>query len=88
MSMSCTRCEGSGFLNLSQIEDSTLSRLDELGDVSVIQDWIKLHPDSDVSICDCCGDGERWYGEPGEHDYDQMGREGPYAYNGGLLECA
>jgi hypothetical protein len=40
-------------------------------------------------VCDCCGDGEGWYGEPGQHytSDDPVGHNGPYAYNGGLCEC-
>jgi hypothetical protein len=48
------------------------------------------HDSHDVTVCDCCGDGETsWYGTPGEHynNEDPQGREGPYAYNGGLCEC-
>ncbi len=43
----------------------------------------------DVVRCDCCGDGEVWYGFPGEHynNEDPSGENGPYAYNGGLCEC-
>uniref|UniRef100_A0A6M3JHU8 Uncharacterized protein n=1 Tax=viral metagenome TaxID=1070528 RepID=A0A6M3JHU8_9ZZZZ len=43
----------------------------------------------DVTVCDCCGDGEGWYGEPGEHynSDDPSGPDGPYGYNGGLCEC-
>lgn len=43
----------------------------------------------DVQVCDCCGDGESWYGTPGEHygPDDPPGPGGPYDYNGGLCEC-
>ena len=43
----------------------------------------------DVEVCDCCGDGESWHGEPGEHygPDDPPGNDGPYGYNGGLCEC-
>jgi hypothetical protein len=45
--------------------------------------------DHDVTVCDCCGDGEEWYGVHGEHygPEDPPGPDGPYAYNGGLCEC-
>ena len=51
--------------------------------------WIAQHKDTDAQVCDCCGNGEEWYGEPGEHynSYDPAGHNGPYAYNGGLCEC-
>lgn len=42
----------------------------------------------------CCGTGDidqedPWYGAPGEHygPHDPMGKDGPYAYNGGVCEC-
>lgn len=54
-------------------------------------EWIKAQPTSthEVEVCDCCGDGEKHYGTPGEHydDADPPGLLGPYAYNGGYCEC-
>ena len=88
--MTCTRCENSGFLNLHQVDDETLKQFDTSGSEAVILDWMKANLDSDVAICDCCGDGTAWYGERGEHyatPQDRQGKEGPYAYNGGLAEC-
>lgn len=87
--MICTRCGGSGFLNIEQVDDATLKRFDETVDHAVILTWIAENSDHDVSICDCCGDTEGWYGVPGEHynTTDQPGPSGPYAYNGGLCEC-
>ena len=68
MSLSCTRCGGTGFLNLEQVDEDTLARFDETGDVCLIFAWIALAEcEHDVSVCDCCGDGEDWYGEPGQH---------------------
>lgn len=89
MSMNCTRCEGTGFLNLHQVDEATLKRFDEYGDPRIIQEWIQNNADHDVQVCDCCGDGEGWYGEPGRHytSQDPSGQHGPYAYNGGLCEC-
>ena len=90
MSTICTRCRNSGFLNIEQVieDDWELAALSESGDETILA-WIKDHPDSDVQVCDCCGDGEEWYGIPGEHynNEDPPGRNGPYAYNGGLCEC-
>lgn len=64
--MNCTRCEGTGFLNLEQIEDESVH--DEGADA--ILKWIKQNTDHDVCVCDCCGDSEEgWYGEPGEHSF-------------------
>ena len=36
-----------------------------------------------------CGDGDGWYGEPGQHygAEDPPGKNGAYAYNGGLCKC-
>jgi len=84
MSLVCTRCQGTGFLNLSQITDSI-----DLDDTEAILAWIETHDEHDVSVCDCCGNAEEWYGTPGEHynSEDQPGPSGPYQYNGGLCEC-
>lgn len=106
MSIVCTRCEGSGFLNVDQVQngvdtsnptdvmqwlDKTNRRLEFLGGCSCHKsppcNWcIEQH---DVSVCDCCGDGEGHYGIPGEHynPEDPMGDKGPYASNGGLARC-
>ena len=86
MSTNCTRCESSGFLNIHQLPDSMHETKDWITDV---QKWIAENPLSDVCICDCCGDGEGWYGEPGEHygPDDLPGNSGPYASNGGLCHC-
>ena len=69
------------------MDDATLAKFDSTGDHQVIVDWIKSNPDSDVSVCDCCGDGEGWCGTPSEHDYKDFGMNGPYAYNGGVPLC-
>jgi hypothetical protein len=84
MSMSCGHCQGSGFLNIEQVPDEFQDRGEQ-----VILDWMKSNPDSDVQICDCCGDSIGWYGVPGEHynNDDPSGKNGPYAGNGGLCRC-
>ena len=81
MSLTCTRCDGTGFLNIPD------EGIDEM-DPDEVRIWIINH-DTDISLCDCCGDGDEWYGYPGEHynQDDPPGRNGPYAYNGGLCEC-
>ena len=83
--MTCARCQNSGFLNLHQVPE----RIVEAG-LEVILEWIKANRDTDATVCDCCGNGESWYGEPGEHfaGGDLGGNNGPYAYNGGLPECS
>ena len=88
--MNCTRCDGSGFINLDQIPEADMELIEKYEDFVVgVQTWMNDHKDSDVAICDCCGDGEGWHGEPGQHytSEDPMGHNGPYAYNGGLCEC-
>lgn len=87
--MHCTRCEGTGFLNLEQVPTETLAEFEKTGDHNVILTWIhdmdrnrqrygcSCHiapPCSscvdywhDVSVCDCCGNGDHWHGTPGEH---------------------
>lgn len=106
--MICTRCNGTGFLNVDQIPkeyfDNEALKEDEvlewLADTArIIRDGccschicppcnhcLALH---DVSVCDCCGDGEGWYGVRGEHysDFDPKGAKGPYSSNGGLARC-
>ena len=82
----CTRCDNSGFLNIGQLPYDFFATDDA---VEVTLKWIADNEDHDVSVCDCCGDMEGWYGEPGEHygSEDPIGHGGPYAYNGGLCEC-
>jgi len=89
MPTTCTRCEGTGFLNLNQVDDTLLKAFDETGEHQIIFDWIIANDNHDVQICDCCGDGYGWHGVPGEHynGEDPLGHDGPYAYNGGLCEC-
>lgn len=90
--MICTRCDGTGFLNLEQVPEDVLARFEAAGDHDIILDWIAeqaarmagaggcschIRPpcgycvlQHDVSVCDCCGNGEEWYGEPGQHDWN------------------
>lgn len=72
--MHCTRCDGSGFLNLHQIEED--DPVHEEGTPEAYERWRKEHPGTDVQICDCCGDGTGWYGEPGMHNEDASARNG------------
>lgn len=82
--MTCTRCGGTGFLNVEQYP----------GDVFEVEPdrvlaWLQGNDETDVQVCDCCGDGAAWHGRAGEHytTDDPDGPDGPYAYNGGLCEC-
>ena len=104
--MVCTRCEGSGFLNIDQVpeevvkagHDAVLNWIAEL-DIKRSDNPCYCHVSPpchscveyvhDVSVCDCCGDGQGWYGTPGEHYGidDPQGKSGPYAGNGGLCSC-
>ena len=100
--MTCTRCDNSGFLNshllppadsfivpgIKPIVKSGGNLLDS--GIQTVMEWIRNQKETDVQICDCCGNGENdWYGIPGEHFQggDHTGKNGPYAYNGGLPEC-
>ena len=83
--MMCTRCDGTGYLNLHQIPEDWWGLTEP-----EMYLWVQS-PDNttDVQVCDCCGDGEEWYGQPGHHygPDDPIGEYGPYQYNGGLCEC-
>ena len=79
--MICTRCDGTGFLNTHQLPD----RFTDFNDWEVIYRWLTTNPEAmetDVCVCDCCGDGETWYGTPGEHYEDD-----DYPRNGGIPRC-
>ena len=82
--MRCNRCEGTGFLNIEQAPLEMVERGWE-----AVYGWMPTATGHDVKVCDCCGDGEFWYGEPGEHYSrdDPPGEYGPYASNGGLCSC-
>lgn len=74
---------------MDQVDDETRKIFDRDGDHEVILIWMQQHKDHGVAVCDCCGNGEYWYGEPGSHytSQDPVGKSGPYVYNGGLCEC-
>lgn len=85
--MICNVCKGTGFKNLDQIPEDELESDDLL---EAVPKWINAQTEPhDVRVCDCCGDGDNWYGEPGWHygPDDPIGRHGPYASNGGLCKC-
>ena len=90
MSIICTRCAGTGFLNFEQIDPDVFGMdVPDSGNIDAILKWIETHDDHDVQVCDCCGNGYEWYGVAGEHynTEDPTGLRGPYAYNGGVCEC-
>lgn len=82
----CNHCEGSGFVNLHQLDG--YSDPPEL-DAEKIIEWLKTHEDTDIAMCPCCSDGSEWYGARGWHysAFDPPGKLGKYSYNGGLCEC-
>ncbi len=66
--MTCTRCGGTGVLN----EHLLAALMPEDGTADDIARILQfLHSveggQHEVRVCDCCGDGDRWYGTPGEH---------------------
>ena len=81
--MNCTRCEGTGFLNVEQIPQDVQEQGTE-----AMRIWCAINK-TDAQVCDCCGDGDGWYGEPGRHytAQDPVGKNGSYVYNGGFCEC-
>ena len=89
MAITCTRCEGTGFLNnhLGPSNPLTAEGIPEM-DAEQLRQWTIQNPGG-FQVCDCCGDGENWHDQPGEHynTHDLPGPLGPYAYNGGLCEC-
>ena len=85
----CNCCE-EGFKNLEQIDPEYIEYAERAPDFqTAIGEWMDKNFLHDVCICDCCGDGDGWYGTPGQHygPEDPIGDNGPYAYNGGLCEC-
>lgn len=68
--MFCTRCDGTGFLNIHQLPDDI-----DINDVNSVLLWVDENKNHNVSVCDCCGNGEYWYSEPGEHDIDSYVKE-------------
>ena len=92
MTISCTRCNSTGFLEFEQLHefcsDDVLNKEPE--DILIyILSLTESGISHDISVCDCCGDGESWYDVPGEHynNEDPPGDKGPYADNGGLCRC-
>ncbi len=51
MPITCTKCDGTGFINLHQIPEDELSKLDD-DLVGMVPSWIGHNPDTDVSVCD------------------------------------
>lgn len=65
----CTRCDTTGFLNICQLPENILEEFDNAEDPQeYLLRWLDHNHDNDVQVCDCCGDGENWYSEPGYHD--------------------
>ena len=104
MTTTCNHCEGTGFLNADQFPKEVTEhesrvkwlqdRKESLSDLGGCSCHISppcsfCTEQHDIVICDCCGDGDAWHGQPGEHygPDDQPGSQGPYADNGGLCQC-
>lgn len=88
--MTMCNCCQEGFKNLEQIEPEYIEHAEGSPDFhAAIIEWIAQNAVHDVCVCDCCGDGDEWYGIPGQHygPDDPMGDDGPYASNGGLCKC-
>lgn len=87
--MNCNPCEGTGFQNIEQVPPEIHADAILAGDFhTAILGWMATTAEPhDVEVCDCCGDGETWYGTPGEHhDSDFDGVRWPP--NGGVPGCA
>ena len=84
--MQCNRCDGTGFLNIEQIpqDDLKAAQKSRAGFHESIVAWMSKNQ-SDVMICDCCGDGTQWHCVPGHHFQGEP--SSTYDYNGGLPEC-
>lgn len=106
MPITCTRCDGTGFLNIEEVPEDVAD-----DGIETVMKWLEernlelkslvgcschiMPPcpfcelSHNVSVCDCCGDGDRHYGVPGEHynREDPKGPNGPYRDNGGLCSC-
>lgn len=75
MSVDCTKCSGSGFLNLDQIPEADVEIIETLYFLDTLRNykqWIVDHKGHDVQVCDCCGDGTDWQGTAGEHHNDDL----------------
>jgi hypothetical protein len=91
--MRCNPCAGTGFVNTHQLDD-LIPGWSDMDAYDLLQAVRGLTEPHDVAPCDCCGTGDPdqedpWHGVPGEHynAADPEGKDGPYAYNGGLCEC-
>lgn len=81
--MLCTRCDGTGFINWDDRLPKHVYELEADKVLEYISNFFGLE-DTDMSVCDCCGNGESWYGEPGSHnpnDAEEM------ANCGGNIDC-
>lgn len=84
--MRCNTCQGTGFLNLDQVDPSIVAIFDQTGEHRIILDWMKEETQPhDVKVCDCCGNGDNWYNVPGEHFTGED--KSVYAYNNFVPEC-
>lgn len=49
----CTRCNGTGFINLNQVPDDTLWLFEQSNDPEVILRWIEAAAVHAVAECEC-----------------------------------
>lgn len=51
----CTRCDGTGFLNIDQVDEATLAAFEAEGDPQIILDWIDERDAEmiEASSCTC-----------------------------------
>ena len=68
--LGCARCKQFGFIHLP-FENKSFRRMLERHYACldtfhhIVCEW--LYPRRNIHICDCCGDGDSWYYEPGIH---------------------
>lgn len=51
--MHCTRCQGTGFLNLEQVDEDILIKFGETGDHCLILDWIDQKGEMQARLGGC-----------------------------------
>ena len=68
--LGCTRCKQFGFINLpfeNQRFRRWVERHGRIGGSFYDLMLEYVYPRTAIRVCDCCGDGETWFYEPGLH---------------------